>query len=279
MKKITLILLTVIAFMAWACPAIGQTSNYGKLCQFSNINKTVKAKIGEGENATYQHNAIKALWPLMLNGKDCPKLQEAICHWLTGKDDITNIDKAIETVLYADSEDRPFGEGGPYIILDSFDQDEVSSSISVNTIELQSLGNRFALFHLLFNNYFAGAAHGMYSHNYITYDTELDKVVTLEDVLIDPELIRPHILNSIELKYQYTPEDLFLPEDNIPNVPNVFYFENGMLHLVYQVYEIASFAQGVIDVPLFYHYNEEYSDILTPYGKELFKESFEEDLL
>ena len=119
----------------------------------------------------------------------------------------------------------------------------------------------------------------MYSHNYITYDTELDKVVTLEDVLIDPELIRPHILNSIELKYQYTPEDLFLPEDNIPNVPNVFYFENGMLHLVYQVYEIASFAQGVIDVPLFYHYNEEYSDILTPYGKELFKESFEEDLL
>ena len=277
MKKISIIL-TVIAFMAWACPAMGQTSNYGKLCQFINIDKTVKAKLGEGENAVYQHNTIKALWPLMLNGKDCPQLQEELCHWLSGKKEIKQMDKAIESALYSDCEDVPFGENVPYLIVDDFDEDMFSCSRLANTIELQSLGDRFALFHLFSNMYSAGAAHGMYVHNYITYDTERNHVVTLEDILIDPDLIRPHILQSINLKFDYTEEDLFLPEDNIPNVPGVFYFEDGFLHLVYQVYEIASFAQGHIDVPLFHHYSEDYDDILTPYGKELRKESFLEDL-
>ena len=277
MKKIS-IFLTIIAFLAWARPAMGQESDYGKMCQFVNINKTVKAKIETGDETSYQRNSVKALWPVMLNGKDCPKLQETICYWMADKKGTTNMNTAIEAALYSDCEDRPFGESGPYIILDDFDEDEVSSNISVSTLELQSLGNRFALYHLLFNKYYAGAAHGMYVHYYITYDTQRDHVVTLEDILIDPELIRPHILNSIELKYQYTKDDLFLPEDNIPNVPAVFYFESGFLHLVYQVYEIASFAQGIIDVPLFYHYNEDYYDILTPYGKEIMKESFSEDL-
>ena len=163
MKKISIIL-SLIAFLACAEAAMGQSSDYGTHCQFFNINKTVKAKIGVGDDASYQRKTVKALWPVMLNGKECPKLQEAICHWLTGKDGIANMDRAIESALYTDCEDRPFGESGPYIILDNFDEDEVSSSISVSTIELQSLGNRFALFHLLYNKYFAGAAHGMYGH-------------------------------------------------------------------------------------------------------------------
>lgn len=278
MRKIS-ILLTLTVFTVWTIPVMGQSSHYGKLCQFFNIDKTVKAKIGVGEDAAYQRNSVKALWPVMLNGKECPQLQEALGQWLSDMKEVKQIDLVIERALYCDSEDAPLGDNGPYIIVDDFDEDMFSYSSTSNTIELQSLGNRFALYHLLCNKYIAGAAHGMYAHNYLTYDTQRDHVVTLEDILIDPELIRPYILESIKLKFDYTEEDLFLPEDNIPNVPNVFYFENGMLHLVYQVYEIASFAQGVIDVPLFYHYSEDYSDILTPYGKELFKESLEEDLL
>ena len=111
----------------------------------------------------------------------------------------------------------------------------------------------------------------MYAHDYITYDTELDKIVTLEDILIDPELIRPHILESINLKYDYTEEDLFLPEDGIMKIPSVFYFEEGFLHLVYQVYEIASYAQGMIDAPIYPYMlkPEEMKRLFTPYGLEL----------
>ena len=271
MNRIILFLAS-IALMAWTAPALGQSS-YGELCQFYNIDKTVKAKLGEGEDAQYQQNYIKALWPVMLNGKECPKLQEAICKWLTDKDDIKQMDRAIEYTLYTDIENVPFGDNGPYLILDNFNDIESSYSSSTESIELKALGKRFAVFHLFSYMYFAGAAHGMYVHNYITYDTELGKIVTLEDVLIDPELIRPHILKSINLKYDYTEEDLFLPEDGVMKIPSVWYFEEGFLHLFYQVYEIASYAQGDIDVPLYYPNDPSAPEYLTPYGQQLLEES------
>ena len=275
MKKITLIFIA-IAFMIWATPVLAQSS-YGEPCQFFNIDKTVRAKLGEGEDAQYQINSIKAFWPVILNGKECPKLHEAICKWLTDKDDIKQMDRAIEYTLYTDIDNVPFGDNGPYLILDSFNDIESAVSSTTNTIELKTLGKRFALFHLFTYMYFAGAAHGMYVHNYITYDTELDKIVTLEDVLIDPELIRPHILKSINLKYDYTEEDLFLPDDGVMKIPSVWYFEEGFLHLFYQVYEIASFAQGDIDVPLFYPNDPSAPEYLTPYGKLIAEESQAED--
>ena len=278
MKKTTIILIA-IALMTWAIPATGQSALDGKLCQFYNIDKTVKAKLGEGEDAWYQRNSFKAFWPVMLNGKECPKLQEALLHWMTGNDDIKQLDKALDIILYSDNENGPFGEGGvPYKILDSFNGVEAFISSYSGTIELKRLGKRFALFHNLLNMYFAGAAHGAYSHDYINYDTELDKVVTLDDVLIDPELIRPYILKSIELKFGYTKEELFLPEDNIPPIPSVFYFEDGILHLVYQVYEIASYAQGHLEVPIFYPNDPNAPEYLTPYGKMVMEESVEDDL-
>ena len=275
MKKIIPFFVSMMA-LAWTIPALGQSS-YGEQCQFYNIDKTVKAKLGEGEEAQYQQNSIRALWPVMLNGKECPKLQEAICKWLTDKDDIKLMDRAIEYTLYTDIENVPFGDNGPYLLLDSFNDIESSYSSTTNTIELKALGKRFAVFHLFTYMYYEGAAHGMYVHNYITYDTELDKIVTLEDVLVDPELIRPHILKSINLKYDYTEEDLFLPEDGVMKIPSVWYFEEGFLHLVYQVYEIASFAQGDIDVPIAYPNDPSDPEYLTPYGKQLMEESQAED--
>lgn len=276
MKKFILIL-TSMMVMAWATPALGQLID-AQPCQFYNIDKTVKARLGQEEDVAYQQNSIKAFWPVMLNGKECPILQEALCKWLTDKDDIKEMHRALEYTLYIDNENVPFGDNGPYQILDDFKEIESSISYTTNTIELKSLDKRFALFHLFTYMYFAGAAHGMFVHNYITYDTELDKIVTLEDVLIDPELIRPFIMKSINLKYDYTEEDLFLPEDGVMKLPSVFYFEEGFLHLVYQVYEIASFAQGDIDVPLFYPNDDKYPEYLTPYGKEVMEASIADDL-
>ena len=276
MNRIILFLAS-IALMAWAAPALGQ-SPYGELCQFYNIDKTVKAKLGEGEDAQYQQNYIKALWPVMLNGKECPKLQEAICKWLTDKDDIKTMNQAIEYALHTDIENVPFGDNGPYLILDSFKDIESSYSSITNTIELKTMGKRFALFHLFSYMYYAGAAHGDYLHNYITYDTQLGKIVTLDDLLIDPELIRPYIMKSINLKYDYTEEDLFLPDDGIIKIPSVWYFEEGFLHLVYQVNEIASFAQGDIDIPLFYPNDSSAPEYLTPYGKAIMEESQAEEI-
>ena len=272
------ILLTAIALMTWASPAMGQSSNYGTQCQFINIEKTVKAKLCEDEDTVLQRNHIKAIWPVMLNGKECPKLQEALCLWLTGKEDIMPVDRIVEHVLYTDNEGVPYGEKGPYTIIDEFGEEPFGISSNISTIDLKSLSKRFAVFHLFYNTYYAGAAHGIYGHNYLTYDTELDKVVKLEDIVINPEIIRPYILRSIEIHYGYTPENLFLSDGEIPQVPEVFYVENGQLHLFYQVYEIAGFAYGYIDVPLEYPSEERFPNFLTPYGKILMEELCEEEM-
>lgn len=278
MKKTTTLLIA-IALMAWAFPAVGQSTLEGKLCQFHNIDKTVRARLGVGDDTQYQINSFKAFWPIMLNGKQCPKLQEALASWLASDKEIKQLDDVIEYALYTDNEGVSFKESGtPYQILDKFENVEGSISSYSSTTELKSLGKRFAIFHQVFNMYFAGAAHGAYAHNYITYDTERDKIVTLDDVLIDPELIRPYILMSINLKFGYTEEDLFLPEDKIPPIPSQFYFEDGILHLVYQVYEIASYAQGSLEVPIFYPNDPSAPEYLTPYGKQVMQESVEDDL-
>ncbi|MBR5684902.1 MAG: hypothetical protein IKX18_01960 [Muribaculaceae bacterium] len=277
MKKFFFIL-TAIALMTWGNPAWGQSTNYGTQCQFYNIEKTVKAKLYEGEDTALQRNYLKILWPVMLNDKDCPKLQEALCLMMTGRDDIKQLDKAIEYTLYTDNESVPFKDKASYELLDEFGEEEFHISCSSSTIDLKSLGNRFALYHQLYDIYFAGAAHGIFGHNYVTYDTKLDKVVTLEDVLIDPEMIREYILPSLEIHYGYTEEDLFLPESQMPEIPNEFYFEDGTFHLVYQVYQIAGFANGPIDVPLYYPSTERIPDYLTPYGKEVMEESYEQEL-
>ena len=70
---------------------------------------------------------------------------------------------------------------------------------------------------------------------------------------------------------------MFLPDDGVVKIPSVWYFEEGFLHLVYQVYEIASFAQGDIDVPLFYPNDPNDPEYLTPYGKLIAEESQAED--
>lgn len=272
MKKLFLIL-TAIALMTWASPAMGQSSYYGQSCQFYNIEKTVKAKLCEDEDTVLQRNYIKVMWPILLNGKECPKLQEALCFWLTGKEDIKPVDKIIEHVLFTDNEGVPYGDKDYFSIIGEFDEEPFGLfSTSISTIDLKTIGKRFAVFHLFYNTYYAGAAHGVFGHNYLTYDTELDKVVKLEDIVINPEIIRPYILPSIDTHYGYTPENLFLPDSELPPIPEVFYIENGQLHLFYQVYEIAGFAYGYIDVPIEYPSEERIPDFLTPYGKILMEE-------
>ena len=53
MKQITIIL-AVLTMMAWALPIRGQSDAYLNPCQFHNIDKTVKARLGAGEDVAYQ---------------------------------------------------------------------------------------------------------------------------------------------------------------------------------------------------------------------------------
>jgi hypothetical protein len=117
----------------------------------------------------------------------------------------------------------------------------------------------------------AGGAHGTYAHNYVTYDLKTEKAVAFEDVIADTTLLRTAILKAIKNTYNYDKDDLFIPDNGLLPLPRDFYIEGSVFHAVYQVYDIASYAQGAIDAPIYPYLlkPEEMKRLYTPYGKEL----------
>lgn len=269
MNKKSLIALAITS-LAWIASASGQTS-FDNLCQFYQIQQSVIVQYTQDGMTAYDKNSIQAMWPIMLNGKDCASLQQALIKEITGKDDIHDLNQAINHYLYTDVEGNKHNLGKDCKLVDEASLNGQSLNISTRTIELMNINARFATFHIFYNDYYAGAAHGMYANEYMTYDMVLTKVVTLDQVINDMEALRPIILNAITEQLDYTSENLFLLEDGLPPAPSSFYFEDGALHVVYQPYEIASFAQGCIDVAIYPYMVENKTNLIYPYGYILMK--------
>lgn len=115
------------------------------------------------------------------------------------------------------------------------------------------------------SSYYPRAAHGMYETDYTVYSVQAAKVVTLAD-LVDPEGLQalPAILRRRALSMRS-----YIGSTNITALPsggNYYINTAGDLVFVYQPYEVASYAQGVINIDI-----EPYiiSDYLTPLGKQV----------
>ena len=271
MNKKSLISLAIMA-LAWIASASGQTS-YDNMCQFYQIQQSVIIQYKQDGMTAFDKNSIQAMWPIMLNGKDCISLQQELIKEITGKDDIHDMNQAINYFLYTDVEGNKHNLGKDCKLVDQDELNGQSANISTRTVELKNINARFATFHILYNDYYAGAAHGLFANDYLTYDMLLNKVVTLDQVVNDMNALRPIILDAITEQLGYTSENLFLPEDGLPPAPSSFYFEDGALHAVYQPYEIASFAQGSIDVTINPYMVENKTNLIYPYGYTLMKAS------
>lgn len=144
------------------------------------------------------------------------------------------------------------------------------STSEVNVI-MEGMTDRLLTYRLSTNSYMAGGAHGIYANNYVTYDLKTEKAVALEDIIADTTLLRAAIYKSIKHEYDYDKDQLFIPDNGLLPLPKDFFIDDMVLHAVYQVYEIASYAQGAIDAPIYPYMlkPEEMKRLFTPYGLEL----------
>ena len=142
----------------------------------------------------------------------------------------------------------------------------LTDSAQLNTLDL-------AMEYLLKHTYefMARAAHGIYSNRFVTYDLKTGKTIGMQDIIADTTLLRTTILKSIKQTYDYSEDDHFIPENGLLPLPTQFYFKDNVLHAAYQVYDIASYAQGAIDAPIYPYMlkPEEMKRLFTPYGLEL----------
>ena len=269
------LLLFIAAITATDMISCGNTSHAGSasdstLCQFSNINQQRLMQYSDEEGDTfYIDNKFTAFWPTVINGKPCPNLQQALLMALTDSAGLNSLDKAMDYLL------KP----GQYLEIDSntvttvqaIPEDYNKVSNSEVTIKLEDMNNRLMTYHIYTYDYMAGGAHGVYSNRYVTYDLKTEKAIAMSDVIADTTLLRSAILASIKQNYDYSEDDLMLPDNGLLPLPGNFFFDGSAFHAVYQVYDIASYAQGGIDAPIYPHMlkPEEIKRLYTPYGLEL----------
>ena len=257
MNKILISILLTMATL-WSCSNNGNTTTANKeakvsdstLCQFKNIkvNKMFACR-DEVQDTLYFDNNFTAFWPEIINGKPCTELQQALLRAMTDSAELNQLDLAIECLLnptnYTEHDSKSL------IPVKSVKDDDNKLSTSEINVKMESMTDRLLTYHLGTYSYMAGAAHGIYANNYVTYDLKTEKAVALSDVIADTTLLRTTILKSIKQTYEYDKDDLFFPDNGLLPLPRDFFFDGSVLHVVYQVYEIASYAQGMIDAPIY----------------------------
>lgn len=238
-------------------------------CRFSNIRQSnLMQYLDEDGDTCYIDNSVSVFWPELINGGPCDKLQQALRNELVDSVGITSIEQVIKCLLESNLPDNP--EKAQLKSITSITGNVQRVSSNNVKVDLQELGEKLLTYHIYYDSYMAGGAHGIYANRYVTYDLLENKVVTLDDIIADTTALRNAILRSIKQEYHYDKDDLFLPENGLLPLPQNFYIDGSVLHAVYQVYEIASYAQGAIDAPIYpYMINARNTKLYTHYGSKL----------
>ena len=122
------------------------------------------------------------------------------------------------------------------------------------------------------DSYAVAAAHGLYSFEYVNVDVNSGNIIHLND-LVDTSLLGPVIARAVEdlvvnkdvqqALFDVNPERLPVPADFTIDSTR------STISLVYQVYEIASYADGIQEIILPIFWLSKHIP-LTPYAKRLF---------
>ena len=112
------------------------------------------------------------------------------------------------------------------------------------TLNFLSQRGKLALFSLRTYSY-SGGAHGMYRTQYLNIDLARQRLLTFNDVFkADSRASLKAALWDIYTQYGAIHEDEVFTNKQDFNVPDNFYLAIDGVHFVYELYEIASFAEG-----------------------------------
>lgn len=248
----------------------GKNAKDSTLCQFSNIKYEKMFSYCDEEGDTfYFDNTFTALWPQVINGKPCEALQQALFRSMTDSAGLNQLDKVVDFLL--DPSNYTEVDAKRLVAVKAIKDDDNKLSTSEVNVIMENMTDRLLTYRLSTYSYMAGGAHGIYANNYATYDLKTEKAIALDDIIADTALLRTVTLKSIKQTLDFDLEDLILPDNGLLPLPRDFFIDGSVLHAVYQVYEIASYAQGMIDAPIYPYLlkPEEIKRLYTPYAREL----------
>ncbi|MBR1792887.1 MAG: DUF3298 domain-containing protein [Bacteroidales bacterium] len=190
---------------------------------------------------------------------------------------------------FNDSISKDFGQacrkflGNLWILDESYCLDSVSfqeidtipSGVMYSTYRIESSYNEDAgLGRFIFSSelYPEGAAHGLYGVEYINYDCETSRTISLTDLLDTTGLgmVAAQAIESLDVN-QEVKDCLYEPRKEVP-IPSNFFIDStrSNLMLVYPLYEIAPYACGIQSVALPFSWLSTRAS-LTPYARQIVK--------
>ena len=153
------------------------------------------------------------------------------------------------------------------------ERDGTISEISIMTDCFQS--ERLFHYVVLAYSYPCGAAHGMSYATHIVYDKNLKKKIELTDI-VDTKALRPFLLRAYrELQVNEVYADCLFEEsyaDGKLPIPDDFYIDlkNNSLVAAYQIYSIAPYSCGFIELAMPADWMASVGVPLTSYGRSMF---------
>lgn len=148
--------------------------------------------------------------------------------------------------------------------------DHDKASFSNSSLFIKLITKNVIVWENFSDEYFFGAAHGMYSSRFLNYSLEDHKILTLNDIMkkgFEPELI------SL-LREKLSSNDNLLVSLNEIGIPSQYYITPNGLTFVYALYEIAPYSAGEISVDFS---SFELEEVLSEEGMELINNYFKYD--
>lgn len=198
------------------------------------------------------------LMPVAVFGHDANTLQDSI---LKAAFDTTGVNHKgiIESAFRLSAAEVGYNVADTVVADSSYD--------GLYTVEgvVESLSSKVMSYAVTNSNYMPRAAHGMYGTRFVNYDITEGKVFTLEDIFTEEGIAKlPTILRDTAKSLRG-----YIGQTELTAIPaggNFCINSYDEIVFVYQPYEIASYAQGEIRIPIAAFI---LSDYFTPYGNKL----------
>ena len=211
-------------------------------------------------------NTYNIVWPT--EGMMTPEAERELVHIYFCNDKINDLETAAsrwinDASFYAE-------DGAKVTPVDKIDDSSFYSYFKIESRCEQQ--DDIATFIIWRENYAVGAAHGLYSSEYVNVDINSGNIIHLNDI-VDTSQLGPVIVRAVEDLSVNSDVQTALYDANLKRLPIPADFTidstRSTITLVYQVYEIASYAEGIQEIVLPIFWLSKHIP-LTPYAKRIF---------
>lgn len=255
-----------MAALAFSCSTDGSRET-GRVA-FESVESSASYRLlnsareyGSDEDIVYS-DSVNMLLPTCLYGHDVAPLRDSIM-----KLAFDTVGSDISSVLDGYMQHTISQFGYPTERADSLPAGHTADGFNNIEGSVVNLTSELLVYCVSTDDYQPRAAHGMSTRFYLNYDLRSDKVLSASD------LFKPELTDSLVAAIQTQADALeqVIGPTTITALPagdNFMLAPSGEIIFVYQPYEVASYAQGMIRVS-FYPY--ELVDYMTPFAVSLFR--------